>query len=468
MCSLCDFTGSSRYLKIHQKRMHSKVEGLRCEECEISFDTSHEKKQHMQLKTHEKIKERCDICDKMVINTNEHKKKVHHEVDMSYQCEFCDYTTNHEGIFQNHVNSVHLKERNYPCQECGKKLATAQSFKYHMETSHPSIDSPMLSCQTCGFETRAKQSLSYHIKAMHDKKSFVNCEVCGKSITKGNIQAHMKHQHSNKSTIDCEYCHKSLKKHALNRHLMVMHKVDENGQETVGEFTCNLCTKQFPNLPLLQNHSRSHTKPNLKNHSCDQCDFKGDSSDKLTKHINQVHLGLRPFSCTICKASFKRKAHLEIHQTEVHSDEQVKKFMCDKCDFKSSHRLNFVNHVNAVHLGIRPYKCESCEKTFTQRSHLNTHKKSVHLGLKPLKCKVCDKDFSSKPQLILHEKGVHKQGDYEFKCDKCNFKTHYRDSLKKHTYTHGEIPKPHACKYCGKRFITSSKMKIHCKNIHEK
>ena len=147
----------------------------------------------------------------------------------------------------------------------------------------------------------------------------------------------------------------------------------------------------------------------------------------------------------------------------------ISKYQCEHCNFRTNRVTNFTNHVNAVHLGVRAYKCDTCDKTFTQLSHKNMHNKRVHLDLRPLSCKYCPMKFLAKEQIVLHEKAVHKSltSDPEFKCDICEFKTHYKVSLKGHIERrHGQQPKRFACTDCERDFSSSSTRNDHIKKFH--
>lgn len=133
--------------------------------------------------------------------------------------------------------------------------------------------------------------------------------------------------------------------------------------------------------------------------------------------------------------------------------------------FESAQKLT--KHLEQVHLtrGKSEYQCcwKGCSRKFTQRQKLVRHLK-VHSGYKPYKCQVCSKCFSSEDTLTQHMR-IH-SGEKPFECHICGKKFAVSSSLKIHIRTHtGE--KPLQCKICGKRFNESSNLSKHMKT-HQK
>ena len=63
----------------------------------------------------------------------------------------------------------------------------------------------------------------------------------------------------------------------------------------------------------------------------------------------------------------------------VHQTEEDKKFICEHCDkrFFTSASLN--KHIMNVHLKLRPYSCRyGCEFAYNDVSNRNAHEKKTH------------------------------------------------------------------------------------------
>ena len=80
---------------------------------------------------------------------------------------------------------------------------------------------------------------------------------------------------------------------------------------------------------------------------CAMCNYEASLKGNLTKHIDAVHDGKKPFSCDICGMSFKQKQGLE-------------------------------RHIPLVHEGIKPFQCEIWERKLSTKGGLNKHIKKEH------------------------------------------------------------------------------------------
>ena len=426
-CDKCDYKANHQLqLKSHVKNMHSKLNRLKI--CEICDKNVVNIRSHLSVVHKEELK-KCTVCDNEIYNLSNHMNQVHGETQ--FQCDLCEYSATTIKCVSEHKKRHHEKTRSeYPCNDCDKKFSSKQALKYHFNGTHNKYYTELV-CDICEFKTKQPQNLRAHKNKIHPNfDRFEKCDICGKSYK--DLALHIKYLHQEKGKKKCELCDKTLSSINYKAHLARIHKIQTNGYTWQN---CDVCNKQIFGKLSMKAHRQNHTKAKKK-FECeyDQCAYVGGSVYRLKKHVDAIHLQLRPFQCEVCDASFKRKAHLEGHANAYHSEIRQNRYECDKCEFKTNHQNNFNNHVNAVHLGVRAYKCDTCDQTFTQNSHLNTHRKSVHLKQKPFQCNFCDQRFSSRQQFDLHEKAVHKEfgGDPEFKCDKCDFKTHYRDSLKKH------------------------------------
>ena len=111
----------------------------------------------------------------------------------------------------------------------------------------------------------------------------------------------------------------------------------------------------------------------------------------LVRHVNEVHLKMRPFSCKEagCQAKFGRKRHLDRHVNEVHL--KKKPFKCSHCSKDFGCKQNLSRHIKLVHQKERAFLCQEidCGRKFSQKDVLRDHMRSVHRAPK-LVCQKAD------------------------------------------------------------------------------
>ena len=101
-----------------------------------------------------------------------------------------------------------------------------------------------------------------------------------------------------------------------------------------------------------------------KAHPCDQCETSFDGPAELKRHIDAVHLGLKPHKCTQCDEAFSHKGHENA-------------FVCEQCNKKFASKQVMTEHIESVHEGIR-HKCDFCDYTSPFRNRLNAHIRKKH------------------------------------------------------------------------------------------
>lgn len=118
-----------------------------------------------------------------------------------------------------------------------------------------------------------------------------------------------------------------------------------------------------------------------KRHACERCDKRFVTRSHLTRHVQAVHEGRRPYECMVCNRRYTQKEHLK-------------------------------DHIKSVHEKVKPYKCSwpDCHQSFARKEAVVTHVQTVHEKLKPHKCNICDKHFGQRSAVLSHMRSVHKIG----------------------------------------------------------
>ena len=96
------------------------------------------------------------------------------------------------------------------------------------------------------------------------------------------------------------------------------------------------------------------------------------------KHVNEVHLKIKPYSCKFCEHSCSRKADMEKHVNLVHL--KIRPFSCQYCDKSFLYKKTFRKHMNAKHASnlAKAFNCSYCDKSFTSKGNMNRHNKKKH------------------------------------------------------------------------------------------
>lgn len=201
---------------------------------------------------------------------------------------------------------------------------------------------------------------------------------------------------------------------------------------------------------------------------CTHCNKQFDLEKDLKRHVDTVHLGLRPFQCGQCDETFGLNATLVRHIKLRHAKSES--YKCTHCDHISTTPGNLKEHIDAMHLKLQKYKCNLCTDTFTRAGGLTTHINKVHLGLKPEKCGQCDKRFANKSNLGRHINKAH-LNQLHFDCEKCDKKFFSKEELTSHItcmHTPSYLLNYIVCEHdgCGMLFKLRSNMKQHVRKCH--
>ena len=174
--------------------------------------------------------------------------------------------------------------------------------------------------------------------------------------------------------------------------------------------------------------------------------------------------------CKICDKSFVQASSLIRHVSCIHDREIV--YKCDHCTYETCDKYAFNRHIKSMHEGYKRFKCGFCVKSFFDSERLKRHVTCVHEKLKNYKCNYCTKAFGQKGVLKSHISAIHDQ--VKFDCEKCSFRTSYRESLDRHMKLRHIKKSMHEgynkfkCDFCSKSFLDNVRLKRHVACVHEK
>ena len=82
------------------------------------------------------------------------------------------------------------------------------------------------------------------------------------------------------------------------------------------------------------------------------------------------------------------------------------KYLCNECDKSFRDNFDLKRHVDIVHLKLKPFKCAYCDKSFDTGSNLERHVLNKHEKIRH-PCDFCDGNYSQKSHLARHIKKKH-------------------------------------------------------------
>ena len=229
--------------------------------------------------------------------------------------------------------------------------------------------------------------------------------------------------------------------------------------ECLFKYTCNICGATFSRLDKnkFQNHKKEHDP------TCHICGLKFLSAAMLEAHKNVTHRPPKKFSCNHGSCSFKAATQkaLDNHVTRNH-----KEFVaCSKCG--DIHHSSFIKF-HEKHCGVKK-PCPHCGKLYGSM-HIKTHIQLAHADEEGsggnFPCDTCGRTFNNKANLGRHVDRIHKQEhEKKYQCKTCGRGFMTLDAMESHDTVHtGEKPK--ACRFCDKRYKSSSTTRHHERTKH--
>ena len=225
-CPHCDYEGREDYLNLHIDKKHPEhgEKNFLCDKCDKSFIFQSSFEYHaknscknsgdceiMKAKRKEKSKLVCTKCGKMYSSTTDMKR---------------------------HMNSFHLKLKEFKCTKCPAAFTRPGSLQYHIKTLHENNyeEHP---CSQCDKVFKFNDSLKHHILSVHEKQFDFKCEFCGKDwTTQERLSIHISRIHKQKE-LKCEICDKKF----TGTNMFKFHKLDVHKEE-IEHWICDKCPSQ--------------------------------------------------------------------------------------------------------------------------------------------------------------------------------------------------------------------------------
>ncbi|XP_036339706.1 zinc finger protein 829-like isoform X1 [Rhagoletis pomonella] len=162
-------------LTVHLRR-HAQDYMYTCEVCNKQLATTTDLKSHMRYHTGEKPFV-CDICGKDYRSMSH--LKTHrdlHDKKLLYQCEVCSKAFFRKALVKEHMNNVHIKNRDKICKICNKGFTSSKHLRQHIQIH---AEEKKYSCKICGKRFAQYAGLSGHVKSHGTTLP----EISSKSVT---------------------------------------------------------------------------------------------------------------------------------------------------------------------------------------------------------------------------------------------------------------------------------------------
>lgn len=266
-------------------------------------------------------------------------------------------------------------------------------------------------CTKFRFCNICKRNVRYirdHMKRFHSdlpKRSYL-CSACGKTfVSSTSLQAHTKFVHNSKPSelpLKCSTCGKILGNLATL-------KVHEKLHVTKKSHACHLCGVCFIDNSQLRSHLKTHIGEDHGPVYCSVCNKKFLRPALLELHMQKFHTGKDPYKCMICFKVLTRMGSLKQHMKYVHGEHEDLK--CKYCGKELRSPGTLKKH-ELIHIGVKPYKCSvcsfSCRQSNGLTSHMKQHPEDLPQENCPHKCAFCYRRFNTKAMLTSHISLRHK------------------------------------------------------------
>jgi hypothetical protein len=246
------------------------------------------------------------------------------------------------------------------------------------------------------------------------------------------------------------------------------------------KYNCKDCDFESDLVIILNQHIREHHRKRIaepkndvevKSYICRECSFETYSALVWIKHLDTLCIKTKEDFETVM---FGNDAKLHL------SREDVQRFRCDKCNYKTNREYNFKRHIITRHKSDEEeiqsgsgLRCDKCDFTAKHRYKMKHHKLMKHTSDEEalwLQCEQCSYKTKLKYSLRSHM-NLHKSDEETkwFDCFNCEYRTRRKGNLRRHMllkHTLSEFVQWFACDKCHYQCKTKDDLHKHVK-LHD-
>eukprot|EP00088_Acartia_fossae_P048381 TRINITY_DN5278_c0_g1_i11.p1 TRINITY_DN5278_c0_g1~~TRINITY_DN5278_c0_g1_i11.p1 ORF type:complete len:542 (-),score=50.84 TRINITY_DN5278_c0_g1_i11:660-2285(-) len=251
-----------------------------CSECQRSFKSKYQLKQHIS-QVHENVKAHsCKFCEKSFREKTSLKNHIlTHTDERPFPCDKCDKRFRRKESLQYHQQSHNANQtRSFICSICAKPFRNVRDLKAHEKSFHftSTLD---IFCKECNEQFKSKTAFSNHMKLVHGQGTVYTCSHCPRRFpSKSTLENHTR-THTGAKPFGCQYCKKTFR-------MAYLRDIHEQRHTRSGAFRCQICNTTFPQGSEYRRHLEIHEE---KKFCCGMCQQVFRTEKALLKHVDKQH-----------------------------------------------------------------------------------------------------------------------------------------------------------------------------------
>merc|ERR1712008_395827 len=154
-------------------------------------------------------------------------------------CDHCLFSTNSKDVLSNHIKRVHDGIASHICHLCTVACWNVKQLGEHLKAEHLEKTRHFFCTQpACEFWSRQRNRLDNHVQRVHLKQKNFLCDKCEfRAFIQPELDAHIREKHLKIFRFNCHLCHKEgirmgfATRKRLYRHMAFAHNVDPASED---------------------------------------------------------------------------------------------------------------------------------------------------------------------------------------------------------------------------------------------